>query len=263
MRRLSVTLLHGLLGAPSAWEGLRAALDAEGFQTHVPILPGHGPAPRVLDGLAFDDVARALAAELPSGPTLLVGYSLGGRLALAMAARRPAAIRAVVTIGAHTGITCPEERAERLAWEECLVRSLRGEGIAAFVRRWEALPVFASQAVLPPAILAAQRAVRCAHTEEGIAWAIATLGAGAMPPLLPALRAARVPVVFVVGEADPRARGSADAATAALPSARLHVEPDAGHNVLLERPAAIVALVLAEARALVAALDRERAVGAP
>ena len=81
-------LLHGFLGAPAAWDPVRALLPDD-VPVLTPALSGHGGAPVV--STWDEEVSRLLSeveAEGFSGAHL-AGYSLGGRLALSMAARRP------------------------------------------------------------------------------------------------------------------------------------------------------------------------------
>ena len=75
-------------------------------------MPGHGPSPRVLPGAGFDEVIDALA-PWTTGRRVLVGYSLGARLALSLALRHPGDLRAVVLVGGTPGIEDPAERAQR------------------------------------------------------------------------------------------------------------------------------------------------------
>ncbi len=89
--------LHGFLGAPAQWAGVRAGKGAD-EASDAWWLPGHGPAPRVWPGASFDEVVDALS-PWTTGRRVLVGYSLGARLALALALRHPGDLRAVVLVG--------------------------------------------------------------------------------------------------------------------------------------------------------------------
>ena len=90
-----LTLLHGWGLNGAVWNGVREAL-ARHFTLHIIDLPGHGRshgAP-VSTLAAFVD---ALAHAMPSRSHLL-GWSLGGHAALALAHRYPARIDTLVTI---------------------------------------------------------------------------------------------------------------------------------------------------------------------
>jgi pimeloyl-ACP methyl ester carboxylesterase len=64
-----------------------------------------------------------------------------------------------------------------------------------------------------------------------------------MPDHGPRLAGIDVPVGLVAGERDAKFRALAEAMAEGLPRGRLHVVPDAGHNVVLEQPAEIARLL--------------------
>jgi 2-succinyl-6-hydroxy-2,4-cyclohexadiene-1-carboxylate synthase len=168
-----------------------------------------------------------------------VGYSLGGRLCLRLALTRPDLVRALVLVGASPGIADPGERAARRAADERLADEVERDGVAAFLDRWLAGPLFAT---LPAE--AAGREQRLANTAEGLAGALRRLGTGVQEPLWDRLAGLRPPALLVAGERDPKFTGLARRMAAAIgPSARVAVVGGAGHAVHLERPAELAALV--------------------
>jgi 2-succinyl-6-hydroxy-2,4-cyclohexadiene-1-carboxylate synthase len=232
-------LLHGFLGTPGAWDAVLAALPRHG-PVWCPWLPGHGPAPP--GPPTWDEAAQALADSLPAG-AVLAGYSLGGRLALAAALRRPGRVRATHLVGGHVGLADDSERAERIALDAGRAAALRSGDLPAFVAAWEALPLFASQRALPEALASKQRAGRTAHDPQALAWSFDVAGLARMPDLRPAVAAARQPLRFLTGALD--LRFSALAASLARPPWVTHRSvAGAGHNLLLEAPAAVAASLI-------------------
>mgnify|MGYP002381281214 CR=1 FL=1 len=244
MADASVMLLHGLLGAPASWDDVVRALGARATTPSTPWLPGHGPAAGPPPEGAFEAVIERLGALWLTTRTTLVGYSLGGRLALALAARFPERVRGVVAIGAHTGLSSQTERTERVAWERGLVSDLERGGLPAFVDAWEQQPIFATQALLSQVDRDRQRQIRLGHQPSGIGWAIDVLGTGKMPALLGPLARVGVPVIFAVGALDRRAVAVAREAMGVLPRAEVVVVPEAGHNLLLEAPSVVADLIV-------------------
>ncbi|CAK7064547.1 MAG: Thermostable monoacylglycerol lipase [Desulfovibrio sp.] len=96
-------LIHGYRGSPLELENLAAALEAAGIATRVPCLPGHGPdtdtfaSRRFTDWLACAEDALA-ALRAAHDRVAVIGFSMGGTLALNLAARFPVA--GVVTLSA-------------------------------------------------------------------------------------------------------------------------------------------------------------------
>ncbi|BDE07478.1 lysophospholipase [Vulcanimicrobium alpinum] len=212
-----VVAIHGAVVNGAAWRPLRRALGAR-FAVEAPDLPGHGAriGERFDLPLAVDElVARCRAGE----PPIVCGDSLGGYLALLVAAR--ASVAAVVAggctfplhgwwsrIARATDVPLPD-RVGRLA-VRAIARGarVRGDG----------------DAVLAAGIAPAQRSLTL-RALFGIDY--------------PALAGTIVaPLTFIDGAFDP-ARIGAHAYRRAAPRARFVVVPNAGHGVGFLRPAAM------------------------
>jgi 2-succinyl-6-hydroxy-2,4-cyclohexadiene-1-carboxylate synthase len=235
-----VAFLHGMLGSPAMWAPVIAALPP-GAKTSAAVLPFHGLVPWGSWIESFDEAVTLISERLPSGPLVVVGYSLGGRLALGLAAARPG-IRAVIAIGSQLGITTEDERAERRVWDQSMARIAREHGMTQLVDKWEALPIFASQSQLSSQAFALQRATRLAHRPESIARAFDVMGAGVMPFLQPRLAGTEVELLLVAGGEDERYKALNERAASAL-GCQCVVVADAGHNVALESPANLARLI--------------------
>ncbi|CUU41370.1 2-succinyl-6-hydroxy-2, 4-cyclohexadiene-1-carboxylate synthase [Blastochloris viridis] len=228
-------LLHGFLGTPAAWEAVLDAMPDHGA-AWCPWLPGHGPA--APHPGSFEATAAWIAESLPAG-AILAGYSLGARLALGAALHRPGAARATVLLGGHVGLSDPAERAQRAELDAARASTLKRD-LEAFVDAWEALPLFASQHRLPAETLAKQRSARLAHDPDRLAWAFEVAGLAHMPDYRAAIAATCRPLCFLTGARD--TRFSALAAAVVRPPFVTHgIVADAGHNLLLEAPAAVAA----------------------
>ncbi len=233
-----LVLLHGLFGAPESFRELVSILKYPG-PVLAPVLPGHGPDPEPV--ASFDATLAALAAELPRRCHVL-GYSLGGRLALGLAARHADTCLRVVAVGAHPGIADPREREERQRWDASQAESLAREGLATFLVSWAELPLFASQASLPRAKQGEQQAIRLSHSERGVAEAFRELGTGSMPDLSGDLARCTTPLCLVHGELDARFASLHRALGARAPAIRVASIRGAGHNPVLEAPAELARL---------------------
>ncbi len=243
-----LVLLHGFTGSAANWQPHLAVFEKR-FQTIAIDLLGHGgsdspadPARYRMERCVEDliSVFNHLGLERAS----LLGYSLGGRVALHMAAAHPDRVRALVLESASPGLADPTERATRVASDEALADFIEREGLGAFVDRWEQLPLFASQARLPASIRAELRAQRLQNNPRGLANSLRGLGTGAQTPLWDRLPGLRMPTLLIAGELDQKFTAIARSMASALPNARLALVPEAGHTVHLEQPEIFDRLVL-------------------
>lgn len=242
----ALCLLHGFTGHPASFQKVLAQLP---LQTRVvcPVLPGHdGSEPSPGAAPDFQSAVDRLADELRAahlGPLHLCGYSLGARVALGLLVSHPELFAGATLISVHPGLTDPAERRERAAADERWAALLQDQGLAEFLQQWARQPLFATQAALPAAVLAAQDAVRRRHSATGLALALRVLGLAQMPDYAAALPALRLPVRLVVGAHDPKFLALAERVAARLPQAAVVRVPSVGHNVLLEAPDAVCALL--------------------
>lgn len=234
-----LVLLHGFTQTGRSWQPVLHALAGR-YRAVAPDLPGHGEfaARRPASFAACDAYLRALALD----PITLAGYSMGGRMALHAALSLGDRIDRLVLIGASPGLADPAERAARAAEDAALADRIEAIGLEAFVHEWSAQPLFAG---IPRGVADAANADRMRNTASGLAAALRGLGTGVMPSLWERLGELALPVELVVGERDDKFRAIGERMESALPDARLHVVPGAGHAVQLEAPGAVGDVVAA------------------
>ena len=234
----TVVLLHGFTHTGASWDPVVSALG-ERYRALAIDIRGHGSASG-REPVALEGVLEDLAAVAP-GRFTLVGYSMGGRIALHAALALPERIERLVLIGASPGIADPAEREARLRDDERLAGEIESMSIEAFAHRWAQTPVLAGQ---PPDVLAAAHADRLRNRPAGLAAALRGLGNAALPSLWERLGEIRTPVALVVGERDEKFRAIADQMAAGLPAAEVIVAPGAGHAVHLEAPARVASVIV-------------------
>ncbi|MEZ4222690.1 MAG: alpha/beta fold hydrolase [Polyangiaceae bacterium] len=229
-----LVMLHGMLGSPSSFAPVLDTLSYPGAIAAV-TLPGHGTPAAKLHG-SFSANVHAVAASLPR-ECYLLGYSLGGRMALGIAALAAHAPLGVIAIGAHPGLA-PEEREARRSWEREQSTQL-SRGLDGFVRHWEALPLFRTQS---PAARDAQRQARLEHEPAALGRAFEELGSGAMPSLVDGLAHFSGPICMMAGALDDAYVAHAKRAARLLPRLSTVLVPAAGHNPIIETPVALARL---------------------
>ena len=240
-----VTLLHGFTQNGRSWLELISRMP-EGFMWIVPDLRGHGETRTRSDAACTMDACtrdlEMLWGHLGVARTHLAGYSMGGRLALHVAARRPDRILSLLTIGAHAGLE-EEARAGRQLGDDGLAHRIETDGLEAFVNYWSGLPLFAGLERRGPAFVAQVRAERMTNHVSGLACSLRGMGAGSMEPVWEDLAHVTFPCTFVAGQLDHGYVSSARRLAATVPKGRLEVVPRAGHTVHQERPEAFARIL--------------------
>lgn len=241
-------LLHGFTGASVNWEPLVPSLAT----VHTVIRPdllGHGQTDAPPDSTRYAMPAAAqdllhIMGALGHDSFHLLGYSMGGRLALYLAAHRPDAVRTLTLESASPGIAGVDERAERAESDAALADRIERQGVPAFVDFWEALPLFASQASVREVERERLRAQRLANSPHGLANSLRGMGTGVQPSQWDNLANLTMPVLLVTGALDTKFMGIADTMAERLANVRRETVADTGHAVHFEQPAHYRAAVL-------------------
>ncbi len=244
----ALILLHGFLGSSASWRRVVAALE-NGRRIIALEVPGHHRDSPIFVDDDFTSVSarlhRAIRA-LCDGPVDLAGYSLGGRLALGICAveeRGPADIRSLTLIGTRPGLASPKARRARRIADRARARALRDGGLAAFVEAWEALPLFQSQHALGREILDEQRRIRLAHDAHALALCLEKLSPAQMPDFSERVAEWTFPLRVLVGEADEGFVLPSRLLASRSPHGKLVTVAGCGHNLLLENPESVAALL--------------------
>lgn len=245
----AVLFLHGFMGSGADWSGVVEALRRQ-YRCVCVDLPGHG-ASRGLPAAAYtvDGVTEALAGVLDAlglAQAAVVGYSMGGRMALAFAVRYPARCRRLVVESASPGLRTDAERAARRAADEARAARLEAEGLAAFVADWYRQPLFESLYARPD-LRDAMQASRLRNDPHELARALRGLGPAEQPSyweaLCTRLLEMEVPILAVAGARDGTYAEVVERMGVLNPWVRTAIVPNAGHNVHAEYPSAFVDLL--------------------
>lgn len=235
-------LLHGFTGSGENWAEQAACFRAVGLSVHTPDLPGHGiNQPRASDDYTIFAAASQLVGLLENqriDAIHLLGYSMGGRLALSFALRYPEKVKSLILESASPGLARAEERAARKASDDALAARIERGGIPAFVACWESLPLWKSQERLPLSVRQRLHERRLQNSVAGLAHSLRQMGTGVQPSLWERLGELSLPVLLLVGEEDEKFVAINRQMAERIPEARLAVIPHAGHTVHLEQPEA-------------------------
>ena len=232
-----VVALHGFTGQSADFDPLRACLGPS-FALTAPDLPGHGTKAhlRQLNDYALSSHLDLISEAAQSPQVTLLGYSMGGRLALHWAIAHPERIRRLILVGASPGLAAPEAQEERRLADATLADFIRTRGLEAFFKYWHNQTFFQPLMRLPKERLDPILARRAQNDPEGLALSLENVGTGTLPSLWHRLKEIRFPVDLVTGEHDAKFTHVAREMGAHLTKARHSTIEGAGHAVHLERP---------------------------
>jgi 2-succinyl-6-hydroxy-2,4-cyclohexadiene-1-carboxylate synthase len=196
-----ITCLHGFLGSPRDWDFLRQA----GFAIETPPLDA-----------------------IPSHGDILLGYSLGGRLAL-HALLAGARYSRAIFVSTGLGIEGDSARADRRASDEAWAQRFESEEFESVVADWNAQPVLAGPSLARTRDDYDPRALR--------EWS-----SGSLPPVASRLHELTIPTLWFAGSNDTKYVAEAKRAASLARNGRAIIVSDAGHRALWERPEPFVEL---------------------
>ncbi len=228
-----VTIIHGFTQVGAC---MRPLAEEIGVPCRLVDAPFHGGSSDVDVDLA--GAGAELAAACGGG--VLVGYSMGARIALHAILAEPDCASAVVLVSGTAGIADDAARSTRRAADAALAARILELGTGPFIEEWLAQPMFAG---LPRSD--ADRALRATNRPESLARSVLRLGQGVQEPLWDRLGRIARPVTVIAGSDDPRYAEEAVRIAAAVQRGSSTVIAGAGHAVHVQEPAAVASAVRA------------------
>ena len=242
----TIVMLHGFTGSTKTWQPIAAQLH----DYHIIAIDciGHGQTDAPMDVAPYAmgaqvDALHAIFETLSLSSFLLVGYSMGGRIALSYAARYPERVAHLLLESASPGLEETEARAARRESDAILANKIEANGLQSFVNAWENIPLFASQKQLPRVTQAEIRAERLAQREIGLANSLRGMGTGSMPSLWQSLSSLPMPVTLVTGTLDEKFVLLNEKMQKMLRNAKHILIPEVGHAIHVENPQKFATIV--------------------
>ena len=233
----SLLLLHGFMGCGADWEPIANELS-DPFTCIAPDLPGHGCSP-------FDPVAHGTFAGYAASVIELLdalglesvsaaGYSMGGRILLALALEYPGRFSRIVIASASPGIADGDERALRREADAELAARLQREWPEPFLTSWYDMALFGElkRCAGYPELM--QRRLHC--DPQTLARVLAAGGTGQQEPLWDRLPTLESKTLVVYGERDEKYREITERMLACSGPLSCEVVAGCSHAVHVEAP---------------------------
>lgn len=199
-------LLHGFTGDSSTWTPFCSVWGGHS-KLIIPDIVGHGKTiiSEELDRYKIESAAgdlNLLLEQLGINQIDILGYSMGGRLALTFAILYPKKVRKLILESASPGLETEEERKNRSMNDFRLARFIKEEGIQSFVDYWETIPLFATMEKLPAETKRSIRKQRLNNSPIGLANSLIGMGTGSQPSWWENLSQLSCEVLLLTGEKD-------------------------------------------------------------
>ncbi|MFT4639389.1 MAG: 2-succinyl-6-hydroxy-2,4-cyclohexadiene-1-carboxylate synthase [Verrucomicrobiales bacterium] len=202
--------LHGALGSFRDWDGL---VDDEAHAVDLWQTPQAG------DMHHWATEWTATVAKIDPTPILL-GYSMGGRLALHALLAAPTLWKKAIIISAHPGLHDESQRRRRQECDATWLTRFQTEPFQDVMCEWNTQPVFANTSDKTPSAF-----------KPGMARGFEDWSLGHQESLWDRLAEIRTPVLWLCGETDPKFGALGNEAVRRLPHGTYVEAPNCGHRV--------------------------------
>lgn len=235
-----VVLLHGFTGDTSTWSTCEELLKKNSKIIKIDLV-GHGnsSSPESTERYEMKSVVDDLSLifqHLNIKQADLVGYSMGGRVALAFALTNPTFVRKLVLESASPGLLTEEERSSRRVQDQQLANRIREKGIDWFIEYWENIPLFESQKKLPLPLRKRIKEQRKQNSIKGLANSLIGMGTGSQPSFWEKLTNYSGEVLLLTGSMDIKFVSIAEKMSIRLKNSRWINIDGCGHAIHVEQP---------------------------
>ncbi|MEM8488361.1 MAG: alpha/beta fold hydrolase [Bacteroidota bacterium] len=233
---MNLWCLHGNLQQPSVWHPFKNCWSYQGKPLALKC-PSLWRNPATDFTSWTNHFTNSVAAIADNQSQWLLGYSLGGRLALHAACSQPSLWTGVVVIGAHPGYQTQSERKKQLAWDTKWAGRFSNEPWEILLEEWNELPVFGGipNPTKPDLNTFDRRKVAATFTR---------FSKGQQSYLIPALSALQTPpILYITGEKDTRYHTIGQMLQTHCPTVQHVVIPNACHRVPWENTPAFIKII--------------------
>ena len=246
-KKEALLFLHGFTGTHATWHPVIEALKGDYFiitTDHI----GHGQTevPDEVERFSMEEQLKDLREILryyEVEQVRIVGYSMGGRIALSFAAQYPTLVKQLMIESSSPGLQTEKERIIRRQSDEQLATRIERDGVEAFVRFWENIPLFETQKKLPAPQRERIRAERLSQRAEGLAGSLRGIGTGSQPSMWEALESLSMPITCIVGSLDEKYVRIAKEMKERNKNIEIVEVPETGHAIHVEKPRVFATII--------------------
>ena len=239
--RIPILFLHGFTGSSNDWEFTVGNLPADYTPVFIDLI-GHGnsSSPQEINKYSEESqikIINQILEFLSIEKIILVGYSMGGRLALSFTIHYPDKVRALVLESSSFGIEELVERNERVISDTDLATKIEKTGILNFINYWMNIPLFESMKNIDPAEIEKLKKRKVSDNNIiGLKNSLIGFSQGNMNYLGDSLKTIKAAVLIIAGELDKKYCTIAKELHGKIHNSEIKIVSDCGHNVHFEKP---------------------------
>ncbi|WP_066057610.1 2-succinyl-6-hydroxy-2,4-cyclohexadiene-1-carboxylate synthase [Robertmurraya korlensis] len=235
-----VVLLHGFTGDSSTWSNCEELISKNSQVIKIDLV-GHGrsSSPEAIERYEMQSIMADLLyifQYLNITQADVVGYSMGGRVALAFAMAHSSYVRKLVLESASPGLLSYEERSNRREQDQELASKIIENGMEWFVEYWENIPLFDSQKKLPASSRKRIKEQRKQNSIKGLANSLIGMGTGSQPSYWEELTHYSGEVLLLTGSTDEKFVRIAEKMSEKLKNSQWVNIDGCGHAIHVEQP---------------------------
>lgn len=203
-----LVLLHGFSQSSATWEPVAQELARTRFVI-APDCVGHGKSDCPNEPITYEmgpvlESLTALMRWLWLERVDLLGYSMGGRIALTYACAQPHHVASLMLESTGLGPATKQQHQAMLKRDLGMIEKLMKNDIKSFMKEWEQQAVFASQKKLSPQMQKQLYAERCNNDPRALAYTLRGTGQHTMPDFSRRIGTLPMPILYLAGILDRR-----------------------------------------------------------
>jgi len=243
-----ILFLHGFTGCAEDWFPVFEQIPDKYNCLALDII-GHGKsdAPGSSMHYSIDSIMsqiKYVKDHLTQNKIFLLGYSMGGRIALTYASMYPEDVKGLILEASSAGIKNDEERQKRYEEDLKLAEFIETHTMEEFIEMWHDQEIFNTQRRFSNEKLKKIKKKKASGSKTGYANILKGFSTGIMPPVHDKLKKIPLKVLLITGDLDTKFTGINARLAKRFFKAKHKIVRNSGHNTHLEEPKRFIEIVL-------------------
>ncbi len=242
-----VLFIHGFTGCVEDWFPIIEQMPAKYNYIALDIV-GHGKSDAPSDSSHYNIESIVMQIKyvkdyLTPNKIFLLGYSMGGRIALSYTVAYPEDVKGLILESASAGIKNDEERQKRYEEDLKLSEYIETHTLEEFIEMWSDQELFNTQRRFSNDKLKKMKKKKASGSKIGYANSLRGFSTGIMPPVHDKLKKIPLKILLITGDLDSKFTGINARLTKRFFKAKHKIVKNSGHNTHLEEPKRFIEIV--------------------